>query len=81
MDSFPPLMGSCGAILGIIEQSTRSQNAAHFNKNGAVWSHFVTCVTFFSSDNPDGRSINGWFFAKRKVQTERKGSPKTLAFH
>ena len=42
MDSFPPLMGSCGAILGIIEQSTRSQNAAHFNKNGAVWSHFVS---------------------------------------
>ena len=42
MDSFPLLMRSCGAILGIIEQSTRSQNAAHFNKNGAVWSHFVS---------------------------------------
>ena len=42
MDSFPLLMRSCGAILGIIEQSTRSQNAAHFNKNGSVWSHFVS---------------------------------------
>ena len=92
MDSFPPLMGSCGAILGIIEQSTRSQNAAHFNKNCSVWSHFVSHSLVHTILKVEA-SMDG---SNEKVQTERmkgKGSPKpesqnsppeknaTLVFH
>lgn len=76
MDSFPPLMGSCGAILGIIEQSTRSQNAAHFNKNGAVWSHFVSHSLVHIILLVETRETNIWQSMDGSLQTEnfkRKG--------
>ena len=86
MDSFPPLMGSCGAILGIIEQSTRSQNAAHFNKNGAVWSHFVShslVHTILMVEASMGGSFQTEKF-KRKGKESQISPPEknaTLAFH
>ena len=76
MDSFPPLMRSCGAILGIIEQSTRSQNAAHFNKNGAVWSHFVSHSLVHTILLVETRETNIWQSMDGSLQTEnfkRKG--------
>ena len=77
-----PLMGSCGAILGIIEQSTRSQNAAHFNKNCSVWSHFVShsLVHTILMVEAQGKHLAIWMvLSNEKVQTERKerrGNPK-----
>ena len=75
-------MGSCGAILGIIEQSTRSQNAAHFNKNGEMWSHFVShsLVHTILMVEAQGKHWAIWMvLSNEKVQTERKerkGNPK-----
>ena len=86
MDSFPPLMRSSGAILGIIEQSTRSQNAAHFNKNGTVWSHFVSqslVHTILMVEASMGGSFQTEKF-KRKGKESQISPPEknaTLVFH